>query len=571
MYLTKIPLNNWVDMAVEWLQTNLKPLFALITGIIEPTVQFFQTIFDTAPPLVVALVIAFLAFLASRLSIALFTFLGLLLIDNLGYWSESAESIALVLTATIISIVIGIPMGIWSARSQRVQNVLNPILDFMQTMPAFVYLIPAVFFFSLGSVPGVIASVIFSMPPTIRLTNLGIRQVAEDLIEAADAFGSSPRQKLIKVQLPLARPTILAGINQTIMLSLSMVVISSMIGAGGLGAIVLQSISRLEVGKGFEGGVAIVIIAIILDRITQNMGKQKSATRVSQNQNFLGRWGKPITALVAVAVLIIFGLYKQAVPGGGGKKITIASGNWESEVASSSVIKKVLENQGYKVELKLVDAGPMWSGVASGNADVMFAWLPLTGKAYYDRYKNQVDNLGPNLKGAHIGLVVPQYVKANTIDDLKKDKSQFDNEIIGIDSGAGVMQATERALKSYDLGMKLVEGSDAAMTASLKKAINAKKPIVVTGWVPHWKFIQYKLKFLKDPKKVYGGTEHINTMVSKDLKGRNPKAYKILDQFYWTVNNMQQVMLKIHKGEEPEQAAAEWVKENPETVKKWTK
>ncbi|WP_091739886.1 ABC transporter permease/substrate binding protein [Marininema mesophilum] len=572
MHLPKIPLNNWVDMAVEWLQTNLKPLFALITAIIEPTVQFFQTIFDTAPPLVVALVIAFLAFLASRLSIALFTFLGLLLIDNLGYWSESAETIALVLTATIISIVIGIPMGIWSARSQRVQNVLNPILDFMQTMPAFVYLIPAVFFFSLGSVPGVIASVIFSMPPTIRLTNLGIRQVAEDLIEAADAFGSSPRQKLIKVQLPLARPTILAGVNQTIMLSLSMVVISSMIGAGGLGAIVLQSISRLEVGKGFEGGVAIVIIAIILDRITQNMGKQKSATRVSQNQNFLGRWGKPITALVAVAVLVSFGLYKQAVPGSGGKKITLAYVNWESEVASTNVIKKVLENEGYKVELKLVEAGPMWSGVAAGNADAMVAaWLPLTHKDFYKQYKDQIDNLGPNLKGTRIGLAVPKYVKANTIDDLKKDKSQFDNEIIGIDSGAGIMQATEKALKSYDLGMKLVEGSDAAMTATLQKAINAKKPIVVTGWVPHWMFKQYDLKFLKDPKKVYGGTEQINTMASKDLKGKDPKAHKILDQFHWAVGDMQQVMLKIHKGQKPEKAAAEWVKENPEKVKQWTK
>ncbi|SFS70897.1 ABC transporter permease/substrate binding protein [Marininema halotolerans] len=572
--LPKIPLDHWVDMAVEWFQANLKPLFVLISGIIQPTVHFFQTIFDSAPPLVVALVIAFLAFLASRLSIAVFTFIGLLLIDSLGYWSESAETIALVLTATIISIIIGIPLGIWSARSQRVQKVMNPILDFMQTMPAFVYLIPAVFFFSLGAVPGVIASVIFSMPPTIRLTNLGIRQVAKDLIEAADAFGSTPRQKLLKVQLPLARPTILAGINQTIMLSLSMVVISAMIGAGGLGSIVLQSITRLQVGRGFEGGVAIVIIAIILDRITQNMGKQKTSTAVPRSQQgFFGRLGKPIAAVVAIAILATFALLNQPPGGLASKKtITLAYVNWESEVASTNVVKTVLEGEGYQVEMKQVEAGPMWSGVATGSADAMVAaWLPLTHKDFYNRYKDQVDDLGPNLKGTRIGLVVPKYVKANTIDELKKDKSQFENQIIGIDAGAGIMQASEKAIKDYQLDMKLVEGSDAAMTASLKKAIDAKKPIVITGWVPHWMFKEYDLKFLEDPKKIYGGKENINTITSKDLKGKDPQAYKILDQFNWSADDMQQVMLEIHNGKMPEDAAADWVKEHPEKVKEWTK
>lgn len=226
-----------------------------------------------APPLVTIVLISALALWASRWSVALFTLVGLFLVANLGLWEKSTETLSLVLTASLISVILGIPLGIWAARSQTVRKILTPVLDFMQTMPAFVYLIPAVFFFALGAVPGVIASVIFAMPPTIRLTNLGIRQVPGDLIEAADAFGSTSWQKLVKVQLPLARSTIMAGVNQTIMLSLSMVVISSMIGAGGLGAIVLQSISRLEVGTGFEGGLAIVIIAIVLDRITQSLGK----------------------------------------------------------------------------------------------------------------------------------------------------------------------------------------------------------------------------------------------------------------------------------------------------------
>ncbi|MFD1425984.1 ABC transporter permease [Kroppenstedtia sanguinis] len=273
MPIPKVPLDQWVDALVNWLTDNLSGLFSFITNIVEPTVGFFQMILTVAPPLVTIVLISALALWASRWSVALFTLVGLCLVENLGLWDKSIETLSLVLTASLISVILGIPLGIWAARNQAVRNILSPVLDFMQTMPAFVYLIPAVFFFALGAVPGVIASVIFSMPPTIRLTTLGIRQVPEDLIEAADAFGSTSGQKLIKVQLPLARTTIMAGVNQTIMLSLSMVVIASMIGAGGLGAIVLQSISRLEVGTGFEGGLAIVIIAIVLDRITQSLGR----------------------------------------------------------------------------------------------------------------------------------------------------------------------------------------------------------------------------------------------------------------------------------------------------------
>ncbi|GGE17277.1 glycine/betaine ABC transporter [Marinithermofilum abyssi] len=275
MKLPKLPLDKWVDHGVAWLQNHLKPLFQGVTAVVQPTVDFFQHLIQWGSPVIIAVLFSLIAFFASNFRVAFFTLFGLLLIDNLGYWEESAETISLVLTAAIISVVVGVPLGILAARSKGVQNVLNPILDFMQTMPAFVYLIPAVFFFTLGAVPGVIASVVFAMPPTIRLTNLGIRQVAPDLIEAAEAFGSTSAQKLFKVQLPLAKPTIMAGVNQTIMLSLSMVVIASMIGAGGLGAVVLQAISRLEVGKGFEGGLSIVIIAIVLDRITQGLGTTK--------------------------------------------------------------------------------------------------------------------------------------------------------------------------------------------------------------------------------------------------------------------------------------------------------
>ncbi|WP_246943098.1 ABC transporter permease [Bacillus pinisoli] len=232
------------------------------------------------PPILLIILVSLLAWKVCNKQIALFGFLGLLLIDNLGYWEGMLETLALVLTAVLISVVIGIPVGIWASQSERARQVVTPILDFMQTMPAFVYLLPAIFFFSIGVVPGVVASVIFAMPPTIRLTVLGIKQVPADLIEATEAFGSTTKQKLIKVQLPLAMPTIMAGINQSIMLALSMVVIASMVGAPGLGTEVYRAVTQIKTGVGFEAGLAIVVIAILLDRITQNIGKKKQGGTV---------------------------------------------------------------------------------------------------------------------------------------------------------------------------------------------------------------------------------------------------------------------------------------------------
>ncbi|MBR8660414.1 proline/glycine betaine ABC transporter permease [Brevibacillus sp. NL20B1] len=272
----KLPLDRWVERLVQYLDEHLGLVFDVISAIIGSTVDLFALIFTSLPDWLLILVFTLLAYMVGRLRVAMFTLIGLLLIANLGYWEHSMETLALVLTAGLISIVIGVPAGILCARKDSVRNVVTPLLDFMQTMPAFVYLIPAIFFFGLGKVPGVIASVIFAMPPTIRLTNLGIRQVPGELIEASDAFGATSWQKLFKVQLPLAKTTIMAGVNQSIMLALSMVVIASMIGAKGLGADVYRAVTQINIGTGFEAGLAIVIMAILLDRITQNMGKKKN-------------------------------------------------------------------------------------------------------------------------------------------------------------------------------------------------------------------------------------------------------------------------------------------------------
>lgn len=233
---------------------------------LDPTkLQFY-------PAVILIVLLSALAYMAGGIGPTVFSIVGFLLIVSMGYWVATMETLALVMAATFFALLVGIPAGIWSARSAIANQAIRPVLDFMQTMPAFVYLIPAVLFFGLGRVPGAIATLIFAMPPAVRLTALGIRQVPKEVVEAAQAFGATPRQLLFKAQLPIAMPTILAGLNQTIMLALSMVVIGGMIGAGGLGAQVLIGITQMKIDVGFESGVAVVILAIFLDRITQRLG-----------------------------------------------------------------------------------------------------------------------------------------------------------------------------------------------------------------------------------------------------------------------------------------------------------
>ncbi|SDW53699.1 glycine betaine/proline transport system permease protein [Marinococcus luteus] len=274
--ITPLPLADWIDAFVEWL-TQAEFIFGPLTDFIGYLISGFEWFFGIFPPWLLLLIMVGLTFwfAGRKIGLTVFVLLGLLLIWNLGYWEDMVLTLAIVLTAGVISIVIGVPMGIWMSRSSAVEGAIKPVLDFMQTMPAFVYLIPAVAFFGIGMVPGVVASVIFAMPPTIRFTNLGIRQVPTEIIEASEAFGSTGNQKLFKVQLPMAKTTIMAGINQTIMLALSMVVIASMIGADGLGTAVYFAVGRNDVGGGFEAGLAIVIVAIILDRLTQGIGASK--------------------------------------------------------------------------------------------------------------------------------------------------------------------------------------------------------------------------------------------------------------------------------------------------------
>lgn len=282
----KLPIGKGMEHIIDWMTANMAGFFSGIKDGLSGIVDGISWLLMLVPVWLFILLLVFLAWWVSGKGIAIFTAVGLFLIHNLGLWDKTMLTLALVGASTLIALVIGLPLGILMAKSDTANKIVRPILDFMQTMPAFVYLIPAVYFFDLGTVPGAVATVIFAMPPIVRLTSLGIRQVPQDVVEAARSFGSTPSQLLFKVQVPLAIPTIMAGLNQTIMLALSMVVISAMIGADGLGRTVYEGITQMKVGKGFEGGLAVVIMAMLLDRITQSIGNtdEKSGKALIRNR-----------------------------------------------------------------------------------------------------------------------------------------------------------------------------------------------------------------------------------------------------------------------------------------------
>lgn len=270
-------IGDGVDAVVNYILDNFSPLLDFVATLIGFVTSNIQNTLTAIPMPVGILIFVILSFWRVGAVFGVLAGLALWLVDHMGLWTAMMETLSLVIASTLMAMIIGLPLGIAMARKDSVAAIIRPVLDLMQTMPAFVYLIPAAMFFGLGAVPGAIATVIFAMPPVVRLTNLGIRQVHVEFIEAGNAFGCTPSQLLFKVQLPNAMPSIMAGINQTIMLSLSMVVIASMIGAGGIGNTVLTGIQRLDVGTGFEGGLAVVILAVILDRLTQSLGKPQAA------------------------------------------------------------------------------------------------------------------------------------------------------------------------------------------------------------------------------------------------------------------------------------------------------
>ncbi len=282
--LIDIPMRDWVTQFVGWIVDTFREFFrTYVSPPVRTVMETVQWALTSTPALVLLAILFVIGWRSASWKVGVFAVIAFALIGFMGLWQELMVTLSLVITSVLFCLVIGIPIGILCSRKDMTYTILRPVLDIMQTTPPFVYLVPAVMLFSIGNVPGLIATIIFAMPPTIRLTNLGIRQVPSEFTEAATAFGSTPRQILWKVQIPLALPTIMAGLNQTIMLALSMVVIAAIIGAGGLGLEVFQGLNRLDIGQAFVGGLGIVLLAMVLDRITQGLGDKAPGSRAAKN------------------------------------------------------------------------------------------------------------------------------------------------------------------------------------------------------------------------------------------------------------------------------------------------
>jgi glycine betaine/proline transport system permease protein len=277
--LAFLPVDQWIQEGVRWVALNLRPIFLAIKWPVERLLGFNDWALQAAPFPLVVLCVFLLAWRLASLGVAAFSAIALVAIAMLGVWAEAMTTLSLITTAILFCALIGIPIGIWCARSERAWGIVRPILDIMQTTPTFVYLVPVVMLFGVGTVPGEVAVVTAAAPPLIRFTNLGIRMVEHEIVEAGLAFGADSRQLLWEIQLPLAIPTILGGLNQTVLTAMVMSVVVAMIGAEGLGLVVLQGLGRLDVGRAAVGGIAIVLLAMMLDRITQKLADPKRKSR----------------------------------------------------------------------------------------------------------------------------------------------------------------------------------------------------------------------------------------------------------------------------------------------------
>ncbi|MFE5302217.1 ABC transporter permease/substrate binding protein [Streptomyces sp. NPDC056632] len=592
--MPRIPLGQWVDSSVDWLQSRLSWLFDAISTGVTGLYDGIDAVLSAPQPLLFAGILAVLAWWLRGLATGVVAFAAFALVDSVELWDEAMATLSLVLVATLVTLVIAVPLGIWAARSKTVSAVLRPVLDFMQTMPAMVYLIPGIIFFGVGVVPGIIATIVFALPPGVRMTELGIRQVDSELVEAAEAFGTTPRNTLLRVQLPLALPTIMAGVNQVIMLGLSMVVIAGMVGGGGLGGAVYRAIGNVDIGLGFEAGISIVILAMYLDRMTGALGRQVSplgrraaakARAASVARTGAKIWGhrpQPVTALVGVVVLALVAGGMGFLGGSGGasttasgpntghgKKISLGYIPWDEGIASTFLWKELLERRGYEVETKQLEAGALYTGLAGGQIDFQTdSWLPVTHAQYWEKYRNKLEDLGSWYGPTSLELSVPSYMKdVNTLADLKGKAGTFKGRIVGIEPSAGMMGILkDKVLKDYGLEgeYEVVDGSTPGMLAELKRAYAKKEPIAVTLWSPHWAYSTYDLKKLQDPKGSWGKGDGVHTLARKGFAAENPEVGAWLKRFKLSekeLTGLEAVIQETGKGKEQE-AVRTWLDRN---------
>ncbi|GAB7107207.1 hypothetical protein JCM4814A_55210 [Streptomyces phaeofaciens JCM 4814] len=590
--MPRLPLGDAVDSGVDWLLAHMSWLFDAVKTLVEGLYDGLDAVLTAPEPLLLAGILAVLAWWLRGLAAGVLAFAGFALIDSLALWDEAMSTLSLVLVATLVALVISIPLGIWAARSQAVSTAVRPVLDLLQTMPSMVLLIPAILFFGMGVPAGVVATLIFALAPGVRMTELGIRQVDAELVEAAEAFGTPPRDTLFRVQLPLALPTVMAGVNQVIMLGLSMVVIAGMVGTGGLGGAVNEAIGQLDIGLGFEAGLGIVVLAIYLDRMTGALGTRISplGRRAAAKARTTMWTHRPRAAVAAVGVAVLalaaggLGLAgpkdgpakASATDVGKGREITIGYIPWDEGIASTYLWKELLEERGFEVTTTQYAAGPLYTGLATGRIDFQTdSWLPTTHAEYWKKYGDQLADLGTWYGPTSLELSVPSYVKdVNSLADLKAHASEFGGRITGIEPSAGMMGLLkDKVLERYGLdgAYRVVDGSTPAMLAELERAYARKEPILVTLWSPHWAYSEYGLKKLKDPAGAWGEGDGVHTVARKDLAADQPEVGAWLKDFSMTEEQLTGLEARIQKaGKGQEQDAVRtWLKEHPGLVEKW--
>ena len=609
-----MPVEAWINDGLGWVVTHFRPFFQTVRLPIDATLGGVQSLLTTLPSLAMIALVAMLAWQFAGRAIAAGTAVALLLVAMLGVWPEAMVTLSLVLTSLVFCMVIGLPLGVLLASSDRAERLMRPPLDAMQTTPAFVYLVPVVMLFGIGDVPGVIVTIVFALAPLVRLTNLGIRQVRPDLVEAARAYGASPWQMLTKVQLPLAMPSIMAGINQALMLSLSMVVIASMIAVGGLGQMVLRGIGRLDMGLATVGGLGIVLLAITLDRLTQAMGRSRRSTARHWWQTgpagLVVRSGRKLVA-VGLGGLLALGMAPQASaqadmnrPGEG---ITVQplKSSLADEAFQTLLVMRALEELGYTVA-PMKDLEPATEHLAIANGDATFManhWSLL----HADFYKNS----GGDAKLYRAGVYSDNAVQGYLIDrktaeqygitrlDQFKDPAVaklFDTDgdgkadLTGCNPGWGCELAIEGHLDAFDLRDSIThkQGSYAALIADTISRFKQGQPIVYYTWLPYWVSAVLRpgtdVVWLQVPPsdsqtelpngKNYGFKANSQQIVAnRAFVEKNPAARKLFEVMSLPVTDINAQNLRMNEGantqQDVERHADGWIQAHRQVFDAW--
>lgn len=622
-----LPLADWISAAVNFIVDNFRPIFQAIRFPISLVLDQIEWVFLSIPPLIFLFIIGLVAWQLAGRGVGIYSVVALILIGLIGAWKQAMVTLSLVVTAVVFCILIGIPLGIICARSDRFWKVIRSILDIMQTTPLFVYLVPVVMLFGIGKVPGVIATFIFATPPLIRLTNLGIRQVSTEVVEAAVAFGSTPLQVLWEVQLPLALPTILAGLNQTILFALGMSVITSMIAVEGLGQIVLEGVGRLDVGLAAVGGLSIVLLAIMLDRISQSIGQVNRQISLRKR----GQMGFVFSLILATVVgsLLVNSIAYQStnntttksetsasttVLPGSGVRVRPGAGYAAESRFIPEIVNIGLKKLGYEVEdIKQLTPSAVYVALGNNDLDILaLHWEHLFarffekngGKTKLEVVGDVTNNL---LQGYQIDKKTAVQYNITNIEQLKNPKvaKYFDSDgngkanLFGCYPGTACELIIDHQLKAYGLQdtVEHVKGEPSVLIAETLTRYKQRKPVLYFAYTPHWITLELKpgkdvvwleVPFTSLPKEIGKFTEkdtsaegknlgfavdRIRVVANKKFLQPNPAARRFFELVQIPLEDVSAQQKLMREGEnnpkDIRRHAETWVQKNQDKFNRW--